>query len=329
LRFRQSPATFTVEELPLFSLCGHGDHAYLKTRRSGLSTPHILKELQRRLKIGEADLGCAGMKDRDAVAVQTFSVPARSRGQAVRLLEELGVEVLASTPHTHKLRTGKLAGNRFTLIVEIDSPGELEGLRGACARLARQGMPNAFGPQRFADFSGVEEGRKLFLGIRPRGVFRQGRFAMSVFQALLFNELLALRRERGLFPAPVPGDVVKRHDSGGEFVALELDDNLLWRVESLEVSPAGPIFGRKMAQAQADALDMELEVLSRHKLNLGSVASTKAPGGRRFLRVPTGPIAIEENAAEAAVRLAFELPPGSYANVLLRELDVQLIPPGS
>jgi tRNA pseudouridine13 synthase len=329
VRFAQSADTFTVEEIPLFSLCGHGEHFYLKTRRRGLSTPFILKELHRRLRVGEEELGCAGMKDRDAVALQSFSVPARLRRQAVGVLEELGVEVLAATPHTHKLRTGKLAGNRFTLVVELESDDERAPLRDGCVRLSREGMPNAFGPQRFADFSGVEAGRRLFLGLRPQGPFRRSRFSLSVFQALLFNELLAIRRERGLYPLPVPGDVVKRHDTGGEFVAPDVDDNLVWRVESLEASPAGPIFGRKMAQAQADALAIELEVLTRHGLNLGSVAATRAPGTRRFLRVPTGAIAVDLSSEAGSARLSFSLPPGSYASVLLQELGVRIIPPAT
>lgn len=325
MRFAQSPDTFTVEELPLFKLSGHGDHVYITTRRRGISTPYLLKELQKGLGIAEADLGCAGMKDRDAVALQTFSVPSRQRALALKVLAGLGVEVLSAIPHTHKLRTGKLAGNRFTVVLELEAPTDLGRLADGCERLKRVGLANAYGPQRFADGSGVEEGRLLFLGIRPKGPFRQGRFAVSVFQAFLFNELLDLRRGRGLYPGPVKGDVMKRHDSGGEFVALDLDDNLLWRTEALEISPAGPIFGRKMTQAEDDALEIELEVLGRHKMNLGSLAASKVPGGRRFLRIAVGDVKVDASAGRAT--LSFTLPPGSYASVLLQELGVTVVPP--
>lgn len=326
MRFRQSPATFRVEEVPLFEPCGHGDHAYVTFVRSGLSTPFLLKGLQQRARLSEEEVGCAGMKDRDAVAVQTFSVPTRASQRAQEALQALGCQILAVRLHTHKLRTGKLKGNRFEVTVELDAAEEARSLAGACSRLEREGLPNAFGPQRFADGSAVEEGRRLFLGIRSRGGFRGSRFALSVFQSLLFNALLALRRERGLYPTPVPGDVMKRHDSGGEFVAGEVDEALLARLDALEVSPAGPIFGGKMARAEKVAWEIEQEVLALHGLSPASAAACRAPGARRFLRVPPGPVTVEFP-SEAQARLAFALPPGSYASVLLAEAGVEIVQP--
>ena len=326
MKFLQSPATFRVEELPLFEPCGRGDHAYLAVARSGFSTPFILKGLQQRAKLSEEEVGCAGMKDREAFAVQTLSVPARAAKRAEEALLAMGCQILSVRLHTHKLRTGKLAGNRFQVTLVLEAPEEAGALRASCARLQREGVPNAFGPQRFADGSAVEEGRRLFLGIRHRGGFRGSRFALSVFQARLFNELLSLRRDRGLYPAPVPGDVMKRHDSGGEFVADEVDEALLARSDALEISPAGPIFGGKMARAEKVAWEVEQEVLARNGLSPASVAACRAPGARRFLRIPTGPIATEFP-AEGEARLSFSLPPGAYASVLLAEAGVEVVKP--
>ena len=326
MKFTQGPDTFTVEEMPLFEPSGRGGHAYLTVRRAGMSTPFLLGELRRRLRLNEEELGCAGMKDRDAVAVQTLSVPATARHAAEGHLAKLGVEVLSSAFHEHKLRTGKLAGNRFTVAVDLEDPSELQILQEGCRRLEAEGLPNAFGPQRFADGSGIEEGRRLFLGLRPSGPFRRARFAVSVFQARIFNELLDLRRRRGSYPWPVSGDLMKRHDSGGEFVAAEEDlPALRERVADLQVSPAGPIIGRKMARAAGEALALELEVLGAHGLDIRSLAATRAPGTRRFLRVPLGRVRLAPQEGRAV--LSFFLPPGSYASVLLVELGVEVIPP--
>ncbi|MEW6757553.1 MAG: tRNA pseudouridine(13) synthase TruD [Acidobacteriota bacterium] len=325
LRFVQSPGTFTVEEIPLFPPCGHGSHAYLTVRRAGSSTPFLLGEIRRRLRLAEEDLGCAGMKDRDAVAVQTFSIPSRLRAQAELAFGELGCEVLSSALHTHKLRTGKLAGNRFTVRVEGAEPTDGETLEADLRRIEAEGMPNAFGPQRFADRSGLEEGRKIFLGHRPSGPFRRARFLVSAFQALLFNDWLEARRSRGLLPWPVPGDVMKRHDSGGEFPAEEVDETLLARVRSLEISPAGPLFGGKMARASKEALQFEEETLARHGLTVRDVASARAPGARRPMRVPVG--RVEFVWTDGGAVLSFTLPPGSYASVLLGEAGIEIVPP--
>lgn len=323
MRFLQSPETFTVEELPLYAPSGTGEHLYVTFRRRGLSTPHVLSQLQRALGLKEAEIGCAGNKDRDATAAQTLSLPIRAQDRLEEVFGALGAEVLSAVPHPHKLRTGKLAGNRFTVVLDLDAPEEADTLRAGCTRLEAEGLPNAFGPQRFGDSDAVETGLRLFLGTRPPGAYRRARFAVSAFQAALFNDVLAERRRRGLYPGPLAGDLMKRHDSGGEFVAAEEDDNTQWRVRALEISPTGPMVGRKMTWPSGAALDLELEALARFGLNQAFVAAAKAPGARRFLRVPTGPV--EVHGERLAASLRFKLPPGSYATVLLMELGVRLV----
>jgi len=209
----------------------------------------------------------------------------------------------------------------------MGAPEDAAALQAACSKVESDGLPNAFGPQRFGDLNAAEIGRLLFLGTRPYGPFRKARFAISAFQASVFNEVLDERRSRGLYPGPIPGDLMKRHDSGGEFVAQEIDDNLEWRTAALEVSPTGPILGKKMAWPGGGVLDLELELIARFGLNQASVLATKAPGARRFLRIPTGPISVSIEGATAS--LAFQLPPGSYATVLLAELGVEIVKPAS
>ena len=335
LRFRQSADTFTVEEIPLFEPSGEGGHLYLTIRRRDMSTPFLLRRLQSSLGLKEPDLGCAGNKDRDATAVQTVSLPAALEDKALRILEDLGVDVLAATRHAHKLRTGKLRGNRFTVRIEWSGAGEHERLDAACRRAADEGFPNAFGPQRFGDGRAVEEGRLLFCGLRRGGSFRKSRFAVSVFQAHLFNELLRLRMERGLYPGPVAGDLMKKHETGGEFVAEEPGGEIEERVLGMEISPTGPIPGRKMPRPALEAWKLEMEVFSANGLNEGSLMATRAPGARRFLRVPVGSLVIEAfdggdgpDEAGTAV-LAFTLPPGSYASVLLGEMGCDVLPPAT
>lgn len=325
LRFRQSPETFSVTEIPLFEPSGEGEHLYLTLRKRGLSTPHLLSRLERMTGLKEVDLGCAGNKDRDAVTVQTISLPASREAQAIQALEALGVELLAARRHPHKLRTGKLAGNRFEIRLELEDPIDFNALAQGCEGLAREGVPNAFGPQRFADPESVDLGRRLFLGQRVPGPFRKARFAVSVFQGAIFNALLELRRQNGTYPGPLPGDLMKRHDSGGEFLA-DGDPELSGRVARLEVSPTGPIPGQKMAKPQGEALALEEEVYDRFGISTAQMALTKAPGTRRFLRVPIGNLQCYQ-ASETEVVLSFSLPPGSYATVLLRELDVTLCHP--
>jgi len=312
-----------VEEIPLFPPCGRGDHLYLTISKRNLSTPYLLNVIRKAARLSEEEIGCAGYKDRDAVTVQTISIPCRAEKQAVRAIESLGAEVVASALHTHKLRTGKLAGNRFEVHLVADQAPDILQLGKACSMAERDGLPNRFGPQRFADGTATEQGRLLFLGRRPTGTFRKARFAVSVFQAYIFNEVLAARRRQGSYPGPLNGDLMKKHETGGEFVTTGGDPQIPARLAALEISPTGPMVGKKMAWPEAEALVLELNVLRSLGISPERVALAKAPGTRRFLRVPVGKIQIYQQ-SPANVRLRFNLPPGSYATVLLYELGVTL-----
>ncbi len=312
MKFLQSPETFTVEEIPLYEPSGNGEHLYVAFKRRGLSTPFILRSLERRLHLREADLGKAGNKDRDATTIQTISLPARLEEAALGTLEEMGAEILSARRHPHKLRTGKLAGNRFLATVELESPEEAGVLNLACARITKEGLPNAFGPQRFGDGKAVGLGRLLFTGRRPTGSFRRARFAVSAFQSFLFNRILEVRRELGFYPTPMQGDLMKKHATGGEFVAGTVDDTLLDRVGAFEISPTGPLPGRKAPKPEGEALALERRVLAGEGVDDGVVLAAKAPGTRRFLRIPVGSLKVStvEESERKCARLAFALPPG-------------------
>ncbi|MCI4398012.1 MAG: tRNA pseudouridine(13) synthase TruD [Acidobacteria bacterium] len=321
ITFKQSAETFRVEEIPLFPPCGRGDHLYLTICKRNLSTPHLMNVIRKAARLSEEEIGCAGYKDRDAVTVQAISIPSRAEKAAVRAVESLGAEVISSALHTHKLRTGKLEGNRFEVHLSADRASDLFELEKACATAEKEGIPNAFGPQRFADGTSIEQGRLLFLGRRSSGPFRKARFAISVFQAYIFNEVLAARRKLGFYPGPLNGDLMKKHETGGEFVVSTADPQIPGRLAALEISPTGPLPGKKMAWPEADALAFELNILQSQDISMERARLARVPGTRRFLRVPTGKIQIYQQ-SPTNFRLKFALPPGSYATVLLQELGV-------
>jgi tRNA pseudouridine13 synthase len=91
-------------------------------------------------------------------------------------------------------------------------------------------------------------------------------------------------------------------------------------MQAWEISPTGPMFGAKMRLPESDALVSEERVLERAGLSHATFAKhTKlGEGTRRSSRVR--PVGWEVCAEEDAVMLRFELPPGSYATSLLREV---------
>jgi tRNA pseudouridine13 synthase len=111
---------------------------------------------------------------------------------------------------------------------------------------------------------------------------------------------------------------MKKLDSGGLFDCAEpaVDGP---RVAAFEISPAGPMFGHKLRAATGDALAREERLLAAEGIALGDFArgGGEAEGTRRAARLRVA-VAIED--APDGYRARFELPKGSYATVVLREL---------
>ena len=96
----------------------------------------------------ERDLGYAGMKDAVGVTRQTVSIP-RVAPEKVLALEIPGVRILSASMHGNKLRLGHLKGNRFAIRVRDVAQGSLKNAEAALEVMARRGVPNRFGVQRY------------------------------------------------------------------------------------------------------------------------------------------------------------------------------------
>ena len=320
-RLRASPEDFRVEELPAYLPAGAGPHLYLLVEKRGRTTRDVLRELARELGVAERDAGYAGLKDRDAVTVQWLSFPA-TRDPDPASLAGPGWRVLAASRHQNKLRPGHARGNRFAVAVR---DGDLGRARACAAALAATGLPNFFGPQRFgAGGANAALGRALLSAAPPPEARRAARdrflrrFAISAFQAELFNRWLELRMEDGLFATALAGDVLKKLATGGLFTCEDpaVDGP---RVERFEVSPAGPIFGHALRPAGGAAAAREERVLAESGVALADFArgGGEAEGTRRAARLP---VAVELEPLPDGYLARFDLPGGCYATVVLREL---------
>ena len=93
------------------------------------------------------------------------------------------------------------------------------------------------------------------------------------------------------------------------------------RVQTFEISPSGPVFGKKMLKAQGNPGLMEAELLKECGLELDEITGgfgIRLHGARRPLRVPLKGCECKEE--EGGLALSFFLPPGAYATVVLREV---------
>jgi tRNA pseudouridine13 synthase len=319
-KIRDRPDDFVVDELPAYEPLGHGDHLFVRFQKTGLNTQEAVRLIAAALGVDAGQAGYAGMKDRHAVTQQWASFFGAEPERALAL-ELPAIRVLAAARHPHKIRTGHLRANHFKLLIR-DAPAEqLETATQVFAELDRRGAPNYYGEQRFGrDRGNVAEARRFVLedGPPPRDRFRRKLLA-SALQSEVFNHWLAGRLRAGTFDQPMLGDLMRKEDSGGMFVASEIEP-ARERMAGWEISPTGPMFGAKMRWPEGEARALEEQLCADFGFTEERMSRMRGllPGTRRVARVRPEDVSIA--AVPAGIELAFTLPKGAYATVILREL---------
>ncbi len=328
-RLRSKIDDFQVEEIPAYLPCGEGDHVFVWLEKRERTTAQVLRDVANALDISDSDIGCAGMKDKYAVTRQMISLPPPIAPEAALALSLEGLTILSAKRHGNKLRTGHLKGNRFILQVsglQCSADEAVTRAQSILEKLAEPtGAPNWYGAQRFGrggDNAGI--GKALVTGgeIRgrpPRG--RKRRLFVSAYQSLLFNQYLQERMEAGLFGTVLDGDVLQKRDSGGMFISEDIASEQA-RFEAAELSLTGPMFGHKMKSPapQSPADLREQSILTQEEITLQSFKTLGklAMGTRRPLSVLLANTSVSPG--EDSIEIRFDLPSGSYATAIMREL---------
>ncbi len=157
------------------------------------------------------------------------------------------------------------------------------------------------------------------------------RFWFSAFQSGVFNRVLRRRLSEGTWDRLVEGDLAYKHDNGAVFrvdrSVLE-DPSTPARLSNMEISPSGPLWGTEVPRAEGAADRLETEALEASGVPMSALvrcASELGPmmsGTRRPLRVPLRDPRVEAGADEHGTYIccSFELPPGAFATVVMREI---------
>jgi tRNA pseudouridine13 synthase len=151
---------------------------------------------------------------------------------------------------------------------------------------------------------------------------RLRRLWVSALQSELFNQVVAARIES--LDKVMDGDLAWKHDSGAVFT-VENAEAEQPRAAAFEISPSGPLVGYRMTMPQGEPLRIEQEVMEEYELSPESFrveGRLKVKGARRPLRVKPTEVDLAGGVDEHGphIIVAFTLPSGSFATVLLREL---------
>jgi tRNA pseudouridine13 synthase len=148
------------------------------------------------------------------------------------------------------------------------------------------------------------------------------RLWVSALQSRLFNEVLAHRIES--IDKLLDGDLAYKHENGACFL-VESAATEQPRCDAFEISATGPLVGYRMTPPEGEAFKIEEAVFKSHGLTPGHFKQEgrdRAKGARRPLRVQPKDVQLAAGVDEhgSHITVAFTLPAGSYATVLLREL---------
>ncbi|BCX87797.1 tRNA pseudouridine13 synthase [Methylomarinovum tepidoasis] len=314
---KQAAEDFQVEEILGFTPSGEGEHVFLWVEKRGRNTEDVAMELARFAGVPRRQVSYAGLKDRHALTWQWFCVhlPGRRelpwdgcRGD--------GFAVLRWTRNRRRLRKGALQGNRFRLRLQ-GFDGDRAAFEARLQQIARRGMPNYFGPQRFGHGGGnLARAVAMLQGEKVRSRHHRGLY-LSAARAVIFNQVLALRVEAGCWDRALPGDLLM-FDGGGAFFRAEgIDAEIEARMARLALHPTGPLWGEGEG-AVGEAGAWEHRAVSLWP-DLAAALVREAKMQRRPLRVRVRDLRWEWE-EPAALRLSFTLPAGSYATGLVHEL---------
>ena len=227
-RMKSTAEDFVVEEIPAYQPSGAGTHLFLRFEKKGLTTDAAVRAITKALGIEMRDVGIAGMKDKIAVTTQWVSVPAppKSGGLEERAMALAidDIRVLEAKRHGNKLKTGHLRGNRFDIVVRDVARSAIPEILAAMERFGKEGVPNAFGTQRFGKEGDNAQRARSWLTGKERAPNdpRLRRFHFSALQSAVFNAVLDARVADDTWKKPVLGDLLKKEDTGGIFLCTDV-----------------------------------------------------------------------------------------------------------
>lgn len=148
------------------------------------------------------------------------------------------------------------------------------------------------------------------------------RLWMSALQSRAFNDVVSARIDS--ISKVMPGDLAYLHDRGACF-SVEDEAKEQARADAFEISATGPMIGYRMTLPAGEPLAIEQSVFDRYQLtreDFKRPTHDKAKGDRRPIRVKPTDTNLSAGMDEhgAHITVAFTLPAGSFATVLMREL---------
>jgi len=318
-QLKQLPEDFRVDEIAGFEPEGQGEHVYLTIEKKGLTTNAVASQLKKFCALQQRDIGYAGMKDKQAITTQQFSVNLAGKAEPDWSgIESDQLKIIKVSRHKRKLKRGVLKGNRFEIGIR-ELAGDIDELHARLNRIKLHGVPNYFGAQRFGiNGSNIDQASKLFNHELAKVRRDERSILLSAARSMLFNAVLDARVKQDNWYQLLPGEVINLDGTQRHF-AEQIDETLLQRAAAMDVHPTGPLYGlpsRALVPSQ-QAGELENGVLEDFAFWKNGLQAFKLEQARRPLRVAVRNL--EWQIQQQDLTIKFALTAGAYATVVLRE----------
>ena len=309
-------ADFVVKEQLGYDMSGDGEFVAVKVRKTDCNTLFVGEQLAKFAGISARNMSYAGLKDRKAVTEQWFSLqmPGKPTPDFSQFSLE-GVEILDVTRHQRKIRIGSLQGNHFEILLR--NVEETDELKVRLDFLAKNGFPNYFTEQRFG-----RDGNNLTQALRwANGEIKvkdrnKRSFYLSAARSEMFNLIVSKRMELNLAQQILVGDVLQLNGSHSWFMVDKSEDlaQLQQRLAQQDVLLTAPLIGEE----EKSAVDFENDIFAQHQALFALMRQERMKAARRPILMQ--PQHFQWQFEPNGLRLQFDLPAGSYATALIREL---------
>ena len=346
--YKAKPEDFVVNERLEVDFTGEGEHLWLHIKKSGINTAYLAKLLSEWADIPLRDVGYSGLKDRQALTTQWFSLrlPKKQKPDSdfapVDIKEHETVKIIAEHWHNKKLNRGTHNANQFVITLrdiefaKDQTLGDKSSVEQHLQTISKTGVPNYFGPQRFG-FGGnnIREALNLFArplkstssakkkNKRKSAVREQNSMELSAARSLIFNQILAARVQDGSWNTGLNGEVFNLNGSGSIFASEHMDETLQARLASGDIHPTAVMWGAGNNKVAGDAAELENTVVQQDAL-LAALATgleqREVKAQRRALRLPVEDLSwrwADEQDGEQTLVLSFTLTTGSFATSVL------------
>ena len=311
-KFVQNPTDFVVDEIASSEFKKNGNFLILLVKKVEMTTWDMVAEFAEFLRIPAQKVGYAGLKDKHATTTQYISLDARHE-KSLKKFKHSQIKILKTFKDNKSIRMGDLKGNKFSINLQYVDMMEAGRIEKIARKIAKNGLPNYFGYQRFGrDGDSLTQAKEMIKGDLFIADAKLKNFLISIYQSEFFNEWL---RER----------VVKsREENDGKFILLD-GDVYLAKGEKLitpkimptkdflahKTVPTGLLCGRDVYRARDDARLIEEkydDVFLQDK------------GHRRVALIYPQDIKCEYIKKETLLRMSFTLQKGSYATVFIESI---------